>query len=126
MNRENKTHLLITAILHSFCIINAADELGNDYIKKETKMQLNRFIQTFNREQKHRIEVLFNTKTEDDGNRGDALLEGQEIVEMLGKLIGSLPYHHYPELINLIEGYKNGTVVLEKDVKLKVDENEKK
>jgi hypothetical protein len=30
-----------------------------------------------------------------------------------------MPYHTYPDLINLIEGYKNGTVVLEKEFEKK-------
>ena len=117
MKREEKTPLLITAILHGFCILNAADELGSDYIKQETKQSLNRFVQTFMKAHKRQIDLMFNTKTDHSENRGDALIEGQTIVELLGKQIGSMPYHTYPDLINLIEGYKNGTVVLEKDYK---------
>jgi hypothetical protein len=119
MKQEEKTPLLITAILHGFCIINAADELGNEYIKQETKQSLNRFIQTFMRAHKHQIALMFNTQTDHSENRGDALIEGQTIVELLGKQIGSMPYHTYPDLINLIEGYKNGTVVLEKEFEKK-------
>lgn len=122
MKREEKTPLLITAILHGFCIINAADELGNDYIKQETKQSLNRFIQVFMREHKHQIASMFNTQTDHSENRGDALIEGQTIVELLGKLISSMPYHTYPDLINLIDGYKNGTVVME-DVYKQMTEN---
>lgn len=75
---------------------------------------------------KKQIEAMFDIQTEHSENRGDALIEGQTVVEMLGKQIGSMPYHLYPDLINLIEGYKNGTVVLEKEyVKQETSEDAK-
>lgn len=117
MTREEKTPLLITAILHGFCILNAADELGHDYIKLETKQLLNRFIQTFMKNHKAQIESMFDTKTDHSENRVDALIEGQTIVEMLGKSLSTIPYHRFPELLNLIEGFKEGTVVTEKEFK---------
>ena len=112
MTEEQKS-LYITMLLHGLVFIYTVDELGEGLVRQEVKQQMKRFIAEFEKKHKNELRDLFNVATDDSPDRGDAFLQAQTAVEMLGQSVRGLPYAQYPNIIDLIEGYKNGTVVME-------------
>lgn len=119
MTESQKTHY-ITMLLHAVCLAYKIDELEREgLVSQEVKQAARNFERIFNRKHSKELTALFNVTTENSSS-GDAFLEAQTAVELLGKSIGSLQYPYYPDLIAIIEAYKKGDVVDESEyVKIK-------
>ena len=110
----------ITMLLHGVCLAYKIDELeSRGLVTQEVKQAARNFERIFNRKHSRELTALFNV-TSEESESGDAFLEAQTAVELLGKSIGSLKYPVYPDLISIVEAYKKGDVIDENEyVKIK-------
>jgi len=121
---EREKHLYLTFVFHAVSLADLTDLLGADWVKQDTKMRSKHFFEAFERNNKKNLELLFNVATDENENRGDAYLQGQAAVESMAHTLAEIPYHKFPDIVDLIRGYMVGTVVFEKDF-VKVKEGEK-
>ena len=107
---ERERQLMIAYLIHKCVIVALMEELGTKWIYHDVKMAFNTLDTRFNARHGADLKRMFDLKTDDTENSGDAFLSALSATQSLVDCFSKLPISDYPNIINLIEAYKNGQV----------------